>query len=49
VSPSAAEYIRLCGFGNAVGLLAEKGLPGFGMLRQKSVDVDAVIKSGKKL
>ena len=25
---AAAEYIRLCGFGNAIGLLAEKGLPG---------------------
>jgi hypothetical protein len=45
-----SEYIRLLGFGNAIGLLAEKGLPGFaGMLKSKPVDMDAVLKSGKKL
>src|SRR5689334_17434697 len=27
-SSAAHDYIRLTGFGNAVGLLAEKGLPG---------------------
>jgi hypothetical protein len=44
-----SEYIRLLGFGNAVGLLAEKGLPGFGMLKQQSVNMDELLKSGKKL
>lgn len=45
-----SEYIRLLGFGNAIGLLAEKGLPGFAnMLQSKPIDMDAVLKSGKKL
>lgn len=29
VCPLAGEYIRLVGFGNAIGLLAEMQLPGF--------------------
>lgn len=48
-SEDTSEYIRLLGFGNAVGLLAEKGLPGFGALKQQAVNMDDVIKSGKKL
>lgn len=43
------EYIRLCGFGCAVGLLADKGLPGFAGLAQQAVDMDKLMKSGKKL
>jgi hypothetical protein len=31
---AGSEYIRLTGFGNAAGLLAEKGLPGFGFVSQ---------------
>lgn len=43
------EYIRLTGFGNAVGLLAEKGLPGFAGLKQQAHNLEDVLKSGKKL
>lgn len=39
----AGEYIRLTGFGNAVGLLAEKGLPGFSMLKEKAVNIDDLV------
>jgi hypothetical protein len=51
VGDDSSEYIRLLGFGNAVGLLAEKGLPGFaGMLKsQKAVNIDEVMRSGRKL
>jgi hypothetical protein len=49
LSSTASEYIRLLGFGHAVGLLAEKGLPGFGALTQRAVNIDDVMKSGKKL
>ena len=34
---AANEYIRLCGFGNAIGLLAERGLPGQCRSQQPSV------------
>jgi len=42
-------YIRLAGFGNAVGLLADKGLPGFSHLKDNAIDMDALLKSGNKL
>ena len=44
-----SEYIRLLGFGNAVGLLAEKGLPGFAGLTSKAINMQDIMKSGKKL
>jgi hypothetical protein len=34
------DYMRLTGFGNAVGLLADKGLPGFGHMKDNAVDMD---------
>ena len=40
---AASEFIRLCGFGNAIGLLAEKGLPGFTGLTQQAVSLDALM------
>jgi len=50
VGEDTSEYVRLLGFGSAVGLLAEKGLPGFaGLLKQKAINMDEVIRSGKKL
>mmetsp|Transcript_5235 Transcript_5235/g.8784 ORF Transcript_5235/g.8784 Transcript_5235/m.8784 type:complete len:100 (+) Transcript_5235:1978-2277(+) len=36
----SAEYIRLCGFGSAAGLLAEKGLPGFENISQRAISLD---------
>lgn len=43
-----AEYIRLTGFGNAVGLLADKGLPGFQHLASQAIDISTLM-GGKKL
>jgi hypothetical protein len=37
---NAREYIRLTGFGNAVGLLASKGLPGFKFMMDNAIDLD---------
>lgn len=50
-SEDTSEYIRLLGFGSAVGLLAEKGLPGFSMLgRKQHEDPEALVREkGKKL
>jgi len=48
-SKDSFEYIRLCGFGNAVGLLVDKDLPGFMGLKEKAHDVDDLLKAGKKL
>lgn len=45
----ASEYIRLVGFGCAIGLLADKGLPGFTGLTEKAYNVDDLLASGKKL
>jgi len=43
------EYMRLLGLGNAVGLLADKGLPGFAGLSQKAINIDDFIRNkGKK-
>eukprot|EP00466_Bigelowiella_natans_P020931 jgi/Bigna1/71855/fgenesh1_pg.17_\ len=39
-SYKSAEYIRLCGFGSAAGLLAEKGLPGFENISQRAISLD---------
>lgn len=36
----SSEYIRLCGFGSAVGLLADKGLPGFAGIGQKAMSFE---------
>jgi len=41
------EFIRLCGFGNAIGLLAEKGLPGFTGLTQQALSLDDLIAQQK--
>jgi hypothetical protein len=43
------EYLRLCGFGAGVGLLAEKGLPGFAHLKEQAHNLDDVFKTGRKL
>jgi hypothetical protein len=37
---NTAEFIRLAGFGNAAGLLSERGMPGFGFLGQAAVNLD---------
>lgn len=42
------EYIRLCGFGRAIGLLANKGLPGFAGFAQQGLDLSSLIGGGKK-
>jgi len=34
----------LVGFGNAAGLLAEKGLPGFSMMKQSAIDLDSLVQ-----
>lgn len=44
----SGEFIRLTGFGNAVGLLAEKGLPGFAMLKSQSIDLDKLVEAKKQ-
>jgi len=41
------EYMRLLGLGNAVGLLADKGLPGFAGLSQNAIDIDDFIRAKK--
>lgn len=48
-SEDATDYIRLTGMGNAVGLLAEKGLPGFSKLKEQAYSIDDLIKNKKKL
>lgn len=45
----SSEYIRLCGFGNAVGWLHAKQLPGFVNVQQRAHDVDELLQQGKKL
>lgn len=45
----SSEYIAQVGFGNAAGLLAAKGLPGFAYLKEQAIDIDQLIQSGKKL
>ena len=35
----ASEYVRLVGFGNAAGLLAEKGLPGFEGMKKQALNL----------
>jgi len=41
------EYMRLVGLGNAVGLLTDKGLPGFAGLSQKAINIDDFIRAKK--
>jgi hypothetical protein len=41
---SSHEYIRLTGFGNAIGLLAERGLPGFTGIAERAINLDAMKK-----
>lgn len=50
VGEQSNEFIRLLGFGNAVGLLANKGLPGFAHLSQNAIDLDELMraKGGRK-
>jgi len=51
-SKDSAEFTRLCGFGNAAGLLAEKGFPGFAGMKQNAIDLDELVKhrkQGKKI
>ena len=43
----ANDFIRLCGLGNAIGLLAEKGLPGFTGLTQQALSLDALMAAKK--
>jgi hypothetical protein len=43
----ASEFIRLVGFGNAAGLLSEKGLPGFANLKQNTVDLNQLLNNRK--
>lgn len=42
------ELIRLTGFGNAVGLLAAKGLPGFTGLTDRAINLDDLVEARKK-
>jgi hypothetical protein len=39
---SPAEYTRILGFGISVGLLAEKGLPGFAHMKNSAIDLDSL-------
>jgi len=39
------ELIRLTGFGNAVGLLAAKGLPGFTGLTDNAINLDDIVEA----
>lgn len=39
------EYIRLVGFGAAVGLLADKGLPGFEHVASQALSLDDLVKA----
>lgn len=44
------EYIRLLGFGRAIGLLSAKGLPGFNVSYQTTQhNIDELLQQGKKL
>ncbi len=45
----ADEFIRLVGFGNAAGVLADKGFPGLQALKSQAIDLDELVKKGKKL
>ena len=47
-NPTANEYIRLVGFGNAAGLLAEKGFGGLMGLKQNAIDIDDLMKMKAK-
>jgi len=42
------EFTRLVGFGNAAGLLAERGFPGFGPLKQNAIDLDQLVSRKHK-
>lgn len=41
------EYLRLVGFGAGVGLLADKGMPGFGHFTQNAISLDDLMKAKK--
>eukprot|EP01083_Nonionella_stella_P084217 233087_1 len=42
------EYILRVGFGNAVGLMAEKGFPGFENISQRAIGLDELVAMKKK-
>jgi len=42
------ELIRLTGFGNAIGLLASKGLPGFTGLTENAINLDDLVEAKRK-
>jgi hypothetical protein len=42
------EYIRLCGFGRAVGLLTGKGIPGFAHFAKNAINLDSFMGGGSK-
>ncbi len=44
---AADEFIRLVGFGNAAGTLADKGFPGLQALKGQAIDLDELVKKGK--
>lgn len=41
----SSDFIRLAGFGSAVGLLANKGMPGFAHLSQNAIDIDELVEA----
>lgn len=45
---AANEYIRLVGFGNAIGHLVHLNLPGFRAVKQQSVNIDELMKNYKQ-
>jgi len=45
---NSGEYIRLCGFGSAAGLLADKGLPGWEKMSEKAYSLDELVEQHKK-
>mmetsp|Transcript_8948 Transcript_8948/g.17426 ORF Transcript_8948/g.17426 Transcript_8948/m.17426 type:complete len:330 (+) Transcript_8948:905-1894(+) len=44
---NSSEYIRLCGFGSAAGLLADKGLPGFEKMSEQAYSLDEMVARQK--
>jgi hypothetical protein len=44
---AASEYIRLVGFGNAIGHLVYLNLPGFEAIKQQAIDVDELISRNR--
>lgn len=40
---AAHDFLRLVGYGNGIGCLTDKGLPGFIGLRQQALDIDELL------